>query len=239
MINAPIFYKYDSHRFYGFFYDLLNLLERINDAGLAAHLQPLTDMMAALDAGHRLDKDNLLTKAIKETDEKRDNALVGIRKMAEAQTTHYNPQQVAAAELLLRNFKKYGNVIRLPYSEQSAAVNSMLNDWAVGDLNAALQTLGLTAWRDYLKTTQQQFDNIYLDRVQAEAAQTAVPISKLRPDAMKVYQDFAMLLTVFAKMTPATYLPIVEQVNELIQKYNTPVVATNDKKTENTETNTL
>jgi hypothetical protein len=236
MLKSPLFQKYDNTRFYGFFTDLLKLLDRINDEGLKTHLQPLRDTTKALDAGYKLDRDNLLTIAVKETDKKRDRALSGIYKTIEAQSFHYEDARVAAAALIERNLKKYGNVTRIAYPEESAAVNSMLADWEAAELKTAFEILNLTDWVNYLQTTQKEFDEIYLDRVQSEAAQTAIPISKLRPDATKVFQNFAMLLTVFAQITPATYLPIVEQVNELIQKYNTIAVTTKGSNTEDTET---
>jgi hypothetical protein len=219
-LKTPTFKSYDSARFYAFYKNLLELLERINEPTLADHVAPLQAMRTLLDEGYKLDQSNLLTAAIKNSDVRRDDAAIGIRKCVEGHAVHFNAAKRAAAELLLRNINKYGNVARLPYAEESAAVDSMLKDWDTPELNAALITLGIADWRTELKQAQESFDNLYLDRVQSEALKTALPISKLRPDAIKTYQTFTLILSAFEKITPATYTPIVNQINELVKKYD-------------------
>jgi hypothetical protein len=229
MLKQASIYKYDSARLYAFYKNLLELLERINKPTLTDHVAPLQAMHTLLDDGYKLDQSNQLTAAIKSSDERRDEAAVGIKKCVEGFVLHFNASKRAAAELLLRNINKYGNVSRLPYAEESAAVDSMLKDWDTPELNAALITLGIGDWRTELKQAQESFDNLYLDRVQSEALKTALPISKLRPDAIKTYQTFALILSAFEKITPATYTPIVNQLNELVKKYDdTSRVVTED-----------
>lgn len=240
MLKNPNLSKYENLRFYDFFQNVLTILERAGEPTLLPHLTPLTEMVSLLAAGVELDRDNLLTANITAADKRRDNAVDGIRRLVSAYELHFEADKQEAATLLMRSFKKLGNIARLPYNDQSSAVRTLLRDWEEASHAAAVTTLGLQAWRTELKTAQIEFDNLFLTRVESEASKTALPIYKLRPDATKVYNNLAILLMAFAQMNPTAYAPIIELMNELIQKFNTAFLLgrTDDEEKKETSTDT-
>lgn len=224
MVKKPNFSNYNSTRFHNFFKSTLDLLERANEPTLTPHLTPLIEMVNALDEGYKLDRDNLLTANIVAADKRRDNATDGIRRVVSGYELHFEAEKRAAAALLMRNFKKHGNIARLPYHSQSSALSSMLNSWQEATHAAAIAMLGLEVWRNELQAAQAEFNDLYLTRIEDEAAKTAVPIYKLRPDAVKVYNNLEVVLKAFAQINPAVFAPIISLLDELIQKFNTAVL---------------
>ena len=223
MIKTPMLSKYDNTQFCAFFLSVLKVLENHNDINLTAHLLPLENTVKALSRGQSIERDNLITAAIKAADTRRDHAFLGIKKTVEGHLTHFETEKRDAAKLLSRNFKKFGNITRLPYNNASSSFNSLLRDWQTPDLTAALAVLGLSQWREELKAAQAQFADLYLDRIESESLKTAPPITKLRPDAVRVYHNLATLLTAFAQITPHVYEPMINELNQIIQEANRQV----------------
>jgi hypothetical protein len=232
MIKQPKFGKLNNDAIFGFYTDVVKAIERHTDENLTPYTEPIQAMYLQLDAGYKLGRMNEITAEIKALDEQRDRALVGIRKVLEGYELYYQANKAEAAARLLYSLNKYGNITRLTYSEQSGALTSLLNEWKETTLKDNLELLGLKDWVEDLRLTQDKFALRYLDRAEDEATKKAVPISKLIPDAVKLYQEFALMLTAFAKINPTTFTPLANLLDELGKKYNEALRSETPKKKE-------
>jgi hypothetical protein len=230
MIKTPILSRYNSTEFYAFFVHTLKVLENYNDINLAQHLTPLRDMVEMLNASVRMESGNLITPKIRAAIKRRDDAFLGIRRTVKGYSTHFEVAKRQAAELLMRSFERYAKANRLPYNEAAAEIAAILRDWATPDFSAALTLLQLSEWRNELHAAQANFTALYLDRVEAEGTKTALPLHKLRPDAMRVYHDLATLLTAFAHISPLVYTPLIRELNQIIQEANRKVKSNNTRR---------
>lgn len=220
MITQPKFSKLSTSLLLGFYTDVQEAINRTNDVTLAPYATPVQEMYGLLESGYGLSRANKITAEIKALDGKRDRVIIGLRKVVDGLTYHHVESKANKAILLLNSINKYGNIAKMGYSQQTAAITSLLNDWKEGNLNDALIELNLSDWRDELKEAQEKFIKRYLDRVDNDANNTVVPISKLVPEAIKVYQNFIIMVTAFAQINPEKYHQLAIRLDELGKRYN-------------------
>jgi hypothetical protein len=220
MITQPKFFKLNTDAFFGFYTDVVKSIKRYPNATLIAYTEPIEAMYLQLNAGYKLGRKNEITTELKALDKQRDLLLGGLKKILKGNTVCPQPDKAQAATRLLYVLNKYGNIARLTYSEQSGASRSLLNEWKEPILKDGLELLGLKDWIEHLELIQEKFATRYLDRAAEDATKKAVPISKLIPDAIKLYQNFVLMLIAFYQMNSAEYAPLVRLLDELGKKYN-------------------
>lgn len=235
MITQPKFKNLYADAFFGFYTDVVKSIKRYGTEDLVPYSEPIQTMYSRLEAGYKLGRMNEITAELKALDEQRDRALNGIKKVLEGYESYYKPDKAEAATRLLYSLNKYGNITRLTYSEQSGALTGLLNEWRTGTLKENLEFLQLLEWVEDLNGIQEKFALRYLDRAKDESAKKAVPISKLMPEAAKLYQDFVLMLTAFARMKPDEYEPLAKLLDELGKKYNEAIRSGKSSKKEITE----
>lgn len=222
MLQKPKFRKFENPEFIAYFADVLELLNRFNNPTLAPFVAPLAAEYAELDNSFQIERGNMLTRDVQATDKRRDKAITGIKKAADAYRRYFDETVADAAERILRSINKYGkNIARLSYQKETAVLTNLIADWTnTPELAAALTTLNLDDWKNELETANTLFKSVYIDHVQDEAAKDFTPVTKLLPDAIKAYESLAAILNGFVVMDATTYEPIVKEINELVNKYD-------------------
>jgi hypothetical protein len=214
--------KLSNGEYVAFLTDAVALFNRTLQATLTPFVTPLSDALTDLDKAYKFEQGNLLTKDIQAVDNRRDEAIKGIKNTANSYLHYFDESVRSAAALLIRSMDKYNKRIdRLNYQEETATVKSLLNDWANDTtLSDAITTLNFQAWQQELADANTIFGTIYLDRVEDEAAKTLVPVSKQRETVTPLYKNLERKLTAYCEIDTATYLPLMNALGELIDKYN-------------------
>jgi hypothetical protein len=172
------------------------------------------------------ERGNLLTEDIRNLDKERDKALAGIRQYVDSLTLYFDEKVVNAAILLSRSIDKHGsNLTKLSYLKQTRVIDSILEDWEKSpELSAAVEVLPLLGnWKANLAEHNKSFSDVYLNRVQSESAKELTPLSKLIPDVKTTYNNLMILVGAFYQLDKATFTPFINDLNELITKYDTMV----------------
>lgn len=220
-VVLPKLQLFKSDTLFGYTTDLLELLNRNTTTTLAPHIATIADMHRKLEEGYRLDQKNAYTAAIQTANKRRSDAIAGIKKMLESYAYHFKEDVRKTSNLLLNDLKKYGTFSKMTYQAETGALTKIIEDWyGNSTFNNAIEFLNLSEWREELKAAQEEFTKLYMDRIDSEASKTATPIYKLKPEAIKVFQNFAMILSTFVQISPDFHVGIAAKVNELSKKYD-------------------
>jgi len=187
-------------------------------------LTALQGELSGLETLFKLNKSSQLSPEIVALDLRRDRAISGLRSIIKGYTMHFNPDFVAAAKRLDASFDLYGNgIVRQNYQAETAIINGLLNDWTIKpELSDSVLLLGLNAWRDELKTSNDLFDATYVDRAKEHGTKTTDSVTTERAETTEAYNDLKKRIEAANTMnsTPA-HTKTMNELNGIIDNYNT------------------
>ena len=220
MIKSVYFTKLSNGDFVAFMNNVLTLYNRASHPTLAPYVTALSDAVVDLNAAYRQERGSYLTSSVEELDERRSNAIRGIKAVARAYAYHADSLLRQAAALLLDNMNKYNKRIdKLNYLEKSTTIRALLREWTNEVMLAdAINLLHLQDWKQELSAANTTFRTVYLDRVQEEGRKAIPPISTQRPAITELYRTLKRQTLAYAQINPQTYSPIVNELEELIAK---------------------
>jgi hypothetical protein len=169
---------------------------------------------------------NEKTADILALDERRDDAINGIYYVAQGYDYHFDPNLQTAAKLVKDSISVYGGgIAKLNYQAETATITSLVMDWEnKAPLAVALNTLNLTNWKNELKAANTAFDEKFLDRTQEYGDATPENLKSKREETNQVYyalRDRIDAYHLLAETTPSPYTTVINQLNALIDQYNT------------------
>jgi len=222
-MNVPYLNRYRNGEYLQYMKDVLQLT---NDAAID-NLTPLTTtlspLVASIDAAFQQSQGSVLTQDIITLDQRRDQAIVGLRSVTEGYKSHYDTAVVNAATTLHNNIASHGSKIQqLSYQEETAVLDSIITDWETeSELQAAITVLNLTDWLAELKNANTAFVTKYLERVEETAANPSENIPIIRGQATEAYRN--LIAHIDAHTTLATaegYSILQSQLSVLAGQYN-------------------
>ena len=221
MIDKLYFNKLDNAEFLQFMRSVIEVYNRAAHATLTPFLTPLSDALVDLSKAFGAERRNSLTDDIQELNKRRSDAIRGIKKLANSYTFHYDLTVRDAAALLLYSMNNYDRYIdKLSYQAKTLTINKLVGEWnADPQLSNALTLLHLQDWVQELSAVNAAFEQTYLDRVQDEVARKVVSFTKQREPVQDIYDNLCRFTVAYAKLNPATYEMLIEELNELIAKY--------------------
>ena len=114
--------------FVAFMSDVVTLYNRVSHPTLDPYVIALTNAVVNLNAAYRQEQWSELTESVQELNERRDDAIRGIKTIAKGYLFHADPFVRGAADLLLRSMNKYGKRInKLNQRKKSATIKALLN----------------------------------------------------------------------------------------------------------------
>ncbi len=172
------------------------------------------------------EKGSPLTVRLEAADDRRDGGLTGINFVVLGYTHYFDETLRNHALALQRNLSQYGNagLARENYQSETAGISSMLADWdSKPELAAAITALNLTAWKDELAQANKAFNDLYLNRTEEASTVSPVSVRDQRILMGQLYFDLRDLIASYNVITKgaAPYSTTVNQLNALIEKYNT------------------
>lgn len=154
----------------------------------------------------------------------RDMAIRSLFKLVDGYT--YIPfAEIKEAALVVENvLQQYGlNIQNTDYSEESADIESLLNDLNKPEVLAAIAKMqGVAEIISKLRTAQSDFETVALQQAEGESAKKdLVTASKLKKEVIKEINDNMVgYLNTMAKVNPDTYKASALTIAELIDNNN-------------------
>ncbi|MGL1889415.1 MAG: DUF6261 family protein [Reichenbachiella sp.] len=164
-----------------------------------------------------------LTKKIEESDLHRDNMIIGIRTIFQANTYHFEPKIAAAATMLLHSVDKYGSSLaRKNYQEESAIISGLLKDWQEDEeAIQALQKVGASKWKEELQKANESFELLYRQRTVDLTNLPEGSFASLKAPVIEAYNALTAHLVAHATLASdkAPYNTLIDLLNTHIKQY--------------------
>jgi hypothetical protein len=229
------------NEFIQFLKDVISICKN-NDAAklkIDTRLMPLEENVNSLEGIFKKERGSDLTKEITELDERRDQAFVSFTQFIEAYMNHFDSTKFEAAEKINRVIEKYGySIARLNYQAETTTLTNLVNDLeSEPDLAVAVNTLDLQPLIDEIKTANTLFNEKYLERIREKAQVAEGNTIELRKESEIAFRKLIDLIEAWIEVSGAdSYQNLVNQLNELIEKYNqTLSLRSGDEETESEE----
>ncbi|WP_347839796.1 DUF6261 family protein [uncultured Draconibacterium sp.] len=147
-ILSLLLYKLRNGEYFQFMSDFKNLLEALTPAAIhsEAEYAAFDTAFTKLDEELRVDRGSVLTEELQNIDLDRDNAWRAIDMRINATLLCTIPEEVEAAKRLRRLFDLYGDIRRVSYNEQTAALTNLGGDLAQRENAGFVATCGLGNW---------------------------------------------------------------------------------------------
>ncbi|WP_062060774.1 DUF6261 family protein [Aquimarina longa] len=201
-------------------------------------LTPIENHKEELDTVFKKQLGSDTSDYLKELDQHRDFATIGIKKVIEGYAYHYAPEIKEAANLLLDNMSKYGSQIYTQnYQAQTTTTRNLINDWTTDtNLNNAIQTLHLTNWALELDTANKNFNTTYLDRNTELSKASETSVTSLRKEAATHYKTLIAHISSHATLHATDALnSLVEQINTLVNQYSKLLINRSNRQSNDNE----
>jgi Family of unknown function (DUF6261) len=193
----------------------------------AQNVQPKYDAyinkIAELEVLFKKSTENPITAEIETLDMRRDRAVSGLLMHINALNFHFDPAIATPAQVLQHNLKIYTtNIARENYNAETALINNLVTDWETKpELANALATLGLTNWKDELKTANQLFNDRYIARTQDMATASVDNVKTKRLEGNTAYYELRDHINANMTLAPSPLLvKTTNEINALITQYN-------------------
>ncbi|MES2654695.1 MAG: DUF6261 family protein [Bacteroidota bacterium] len=238
MKTFPKLTNYRNASFIAFLKDVVTISNKFDPTALkiTTEIAAINALLVQLDSTYATARANGNTETLESLDARRDAALIGITMVAEAYQKHYDPAISEAGRSISIIIAKYGK--RLPwqsYLVETEAIRSMVNTFETeAKAMAAISKLKISDWVLELKNANTEFSALFLVRNQELSEQPDENMRDLRLPATESYKTLIKLVTAYDTLNPnGDYAKILEQVDQLIAKYNAlvPVKPTDEPPT--------
>lgn len=193
---------------------------------IEGQLNSFTNTFDELNRLFKIAQGNKLTAELQALDDRRDQALIGIRLYTESFLYRRNEDLTKAAELVLGAYDKYGKRLhRLNYYAETEVIEGLTTDLTTEpELVAAMRTLTVTEWVDELATANRLFNEMFIARSGTNAAKPDGNLEKQRLVCIEQYDNLARHISAHSTLTPsAEYNKLTKELNDITEGYNTLV----------------
>jgi hypothetical protein len=214
----------DAH--FQFFTEFRALVERYGAATLK--IQPQYQSLVALynDADTALKKimKSALTADIHDADKYRDDIWRGMVDANLSALHHYDEAVRKAATKLKIVFDTYGNLAQKPLDEETSGLYNILKDLDEKYADERT-TVGLDGWITELRTANQAFEGLMMNRYDESAARTDLVLKNVRVEIDAVYHAIVERINAAIIIEGATaYTDFVTTLNTIIKR-NSDILA--------------
>lgn len=186
------------------------------DAAYAVYLPLYNNENTALDVIRKSD----LTVEIADADHKRDTTYRGFCDTVKGAQNHFAAKKRDSANRIQIAIDYYGNINSKSYDEQTAAINSLVEDLNA-DYSADVATLGVADWINELQANNDSFEALMDKRYSGNAGITQLKMKDVRVEVDEAYRAITERIAALAIVNGAeTYTPFVDELNVRIEKYN-------------------
>ena len=225
MIKTLRNYLLHNSEFLQFIYDVLSICSKhkAKTTDIQKQVTELNTCVIDLASVFKIDQGSILSKTLHNLDQRRDNCFIGTCEFIQSHLRSSIASVQMAAQLLENNIDKYGDrIANLNYPAETSTINSILKDWENdSQLLSATELLNLAPWINELQTTNQEFNNIFMNRVEETNQKPSLKTIEARKATTAAYRTLVQHIDARALLaTDNSYEALVGELNVLIVKYN-------------------
>lgn len=209
-----------------FFYDVYefckdNDFQTLKIEKQAKALKVIVDEM---NSSYNVKRGSEITKEIMDADKRRDDAIVCLRTVTEGYTSHFDDEKRNAAVQLLNTIDKYGSgIARMNYHAESTVLDNLgLELTSDEKIKAWVKKLTLSDVALEIVDANKALKNKFRLRVKDDAEKNDESATDLFKPSIESYNALKEHIEAHATLSPSdAYKTLIDQLNELINKYNT------------------
>lgn len=226
MIVTIHYYKLRMIEFIQFLTNVTAICRHDDHAALNidTHLAPLEESIDMLNTLYREARGSRVTKELAALDERREKAIILLTIIAKGYSRYCAEEaKRQAAKKIHKLIARHGNSIhRFNYQAETATLSSLVNKLlSEPGMAGAVATLGVQSEVDELKTSNELFNDKFLERTGERADLPAESPTELRKTALNQYRRLIKLIEAQAVVSGAEkYQSLIKELNTLIGKYN-------------------
>lgn len=225
MINFINISRLRNLEYLDFGKDLVEVCEptMATDTELNQSLQSFKLSLQHLQNGVAQNSNSEIDTQLARADEKRDEAITGIKTVCEGFTLYFEEEKRNAALLLLGYINSYGtNLAHQNYASESESIQNLLKDFeSNSNASQALHTLNLKAWADELKNLNDVFVALFNERPE-DSFQASLPsLKSLRIFSHQEYEFLTISIKARQMLHPTdAQKQLISEINQVLSKYN-------------------
>jgi hypothetical protein len=224
-----------------FFKDVLTRCERfdLTDLLLIELVTDFKNEVSSIENVFKKMTGSKLTDSIVDIDDKRDDAISGIKITCTGLQRHFAEDFVNAASLIIESYEPYDEPIaKLNYNAETAAIDSITKAWESNTtLTAAFATLNLSSWIGELKSLNASFKETYQNRVDDVLETSGDSFTELREPVGLAYIKLCKRLNAYAEIgEKEEYKELADALNIIIKKYNNILIMRRARKDDTADT---
>jgi hypothetical protein len=225
MIKSVQLKNLRSSEFVQFISNVLKIVGGYDPAKLKvqALYDTLNDQQQLLAATLQQSSQHELTPQLAQLDKQRDEAIICLRQVSEGYTHHPSDEARLAGEMVLHCISKYGNrLYQLNYSAETAILKNLVKDLTTSpDYVKAVKALGMQMVVDTMQQTNQQFEDLFLQRMKEFSQEESSSTTELIGATTEAYRTLIQHLSAHATLTPsATNTELINYLNENVDHFN-------------------
>ncbi|MDR3269881.1 MAG: DUF6261 family protein [Tannerella sp.] len=175
------------------------------------------------------------TTSLVAADKHRDDIFRGLTAAVKSAGYHFDPVQRAAAGQLTLLLDHYGDLAAKPYSEETAAIYNILQEFR-GTYAPAVKTLNLDGWVDELERANHDFEAAIYERTHEAAGKTELQVLDVRRQTNRCYLDIVERIEALTLVEgDAAYAPFIKVWNVTVDRYKNALSHHHGKETEKNE----
>ena len=234
-------YEFRSNEFIQFGNNVVSICDESNPQKLKIQepLEKLRASLTDLEDIYKISQASAITSKLTELDDRRDNAIIFLRKLGDTFTNHFDEAKQNAGQKLVEVIDKYGTPIyKQNYQAETGSLKNLINELETSsEYREILDLLGGTEMLNEMKTANELFDEKYLLRNSQEVGKDDESFSKRRLEAKNNYRDLVQHIEAWATVTPTDgYTNLIDRFNDLIDRYNKVVKHRSSKETSQEDT---
>jgi hypothetical protein len=212
-----------GERWFNFHLEFRNLVRQKTPAalGIEAFFPAYEEQVDVADGLLEQVRKSFLTGDIKTLDGLRDDCFAGFKTAVKAHLKSGNPARKKSAMRLMSVFDTYGDITRLDYGAESAALHNFLQDMN-GKYKEDVKTLELTGFVTDLAQYNGQFTALVDERYTERTERPDQKLVEVRREVDTMYGDMIKVIEVFMLTNPDHGLEdFVKKLNLIIKNYKT------------------
>lgn len=191
MIAAIDVKKLRNPEYLQFSKDMLQIINNIGAEALqvVAPYNAFAAITTVIDNFYKVAQGSEITSEMLLIDERRDSAVVGISKIVDSMTYHFDEAKQVAATTLSKALALYGKrIAKQNYQAETETITSMVRDLTTKpNLVAAVAQLGITDWVTEMQTANTLFNTTFIARAEELGANATESVGSKRAESAALY----------------------------------------------------
>ena len=225
LIDKLYLHALRNNEHYQFMTDVEKLIKEVTSEVLAitAKHPAFENALNALDDSLQVEKGSSKSAKLYELDKLRDKTWRAIKKRVDATTDSPVEEEVKSAYILQRVISLYGNIRKMSYNEESAAISNLVDDLQSEMNMPHVEQIGITTWVAFLKEQNQTFQEVFDQRNTELANRQSGDVRSARLIIDPLYKQIIDRInaTITLDMAAEGVESFVNRLNEIIKYYQT------------------